>query len=40
VVDWGGLLGKAEVMAIRTISPAKFVNRGGRFPAPMRSLTN
>lgn len=39
-VDWGGLLGKAEVMPIRTISPAGFVRRGGRFPAPMRSLTN
>ncbi len=39
-VDWGGLLGKAEVMPVRTISPAGFVRRGGRFPAPMRSLTN
>lgn len=39
-VDYGGLLGKAPIMAVRTISSAGFVNRGGRVPAPTRSLTN
>lgn len=39
-VDWGGLLGAAQVMPVRNLSPGVFVNRGGRFPAPMRSLTN
>jgi uncharacterized protein (UPF0210 family) len=40
MVDYGGLLGKAPIMEVRTISSAGFVNRGGRIPAPMRSLTN
>jgi len=39
-VDYGGLLGKAPIMEVRTISSAGFVGRGGRIPAPMRSLTN
>jgi uncharacterized protein len=39
-VDYGGLLGKAPIMPVRTISSAGFVERGGRIPAPMRSLTN
>lgn len=39
-VNWGGLLGSAKVMPVRTISPAGFINRGGRFPAPISSLTN
>jgi len=40
MVDYGGLLGKAPIMEVRTISCAGFVGRGGRIPAPMRSLTN
>ncbi len=40
VVDYGGLLGLAPVMSVREISSANFVNRGGRIPAPTRSLTN
>ncbi len=40
MVDYGGLLGKAPIMNVRTISSAGFVGRGGRIPAPMRSLTN
>ncbi|MFZ5947542.1 MAG: PFL family protein [Stygiobacter sp.] len=40
IVDYGGLLGLAPVMEVRTISSQNFVSRGGRFPAPMRSLTN
>ena len=39
-VDYGGLLGKAPIMEVRTISSRGFVNRGGRVPAPTRSLTN
>lgn len=39
-VDYGGLLGKAPIMEVRKISSAGFVERGGRIPAPMRSLTN
>lgn len=39
-VDYGGLLGKAPIMDVRTIDCSTFVGRGGRFPAPTRSLTN
>ena len=40
MVDYGGLLGMAPVMEVRNLSCAKFINRGGKIPAPMRSLTN
>ncbi len=39
-VDYGGLLGKAPIMSVKRISCEKFIGRGGRIPAPMRSLTN
>jgi len=39
-VDYGGLLGKAPIMEVRNISSENFVKRGGRIPAPSRSLTN
>ncbi len=39
-VDFGGLLGTAPVMPLRTYSPAKFIHRGGRIPAPIHSLKN
>ena len=39
-VDYGGLLGEAPIMEVRNISSKRFVERGGRIPAPMRSLTN
>lgn len=39
-VDYGGLLGMAPIMSVRNISCEKFINRGGRIPAPTRSLTN
>ncbi|MHC1736391.1 MAG: PFL family protein [Ignavibacteriaceae bacterium] len=39
-VDYGGLLGKAPIMEVRKLSSTNFVQRGGRIPAPMRSLTN
>ena len=37
-VEFGGLLGYAPVMEINTYSPAKFIARGGRIPAPIHSL--
>lgn len=40
VADYGGLLGRAPVMPVRALSCAPFVLRGGRIPAPIRSLTN
>lgn len=39
-VDYGGLLGLAPIMPVSTLSSENFVLRGGRIPAPMRSLTN
>ena len=39
-VSFGGLLGAAPVMKISTLSPAKFISRGGRIPAPIHSLKN
>ncbi|PID63092.1 MAG: PFL family protein [Ignavibacteriae bacterium] len=39
-IDYGGLLGKAPVMDVRHLSSNNFVGRGGRIPAPVRSLTN
>ncbi len=39
-VEFGGLLGTAPIMAINTYSPAKFISRGGRIPAPIHSLKN
>ena len=37
---FGGLLGTAPIMPISTKSPAKFIHRGGRIPAPIQSLKN
>ncbi len=39
-VEFGGLLGYAPVMELNTYSPAKFIGRGGRIPAPIHSLKN
>lgn len=39
-LSFGGLLGGGPVMPLSTYSPAKFINRGGRIPAPMQSLKN
>ncbi len=39
-VSFGGLLGEAPVMAVKTESPAVFIGRGGRIPAPIHSLKN
>ncbi len=39
-VEFGGLLGGAPIIAIHPYSSKLFVNRGGRIPAPIISLTN
>ena len=39
-VEFGGLLGSAPVMPVRSESPAAFIARGGRIPAPLQSLRN
>lgn len=39
-VDYGGLLGRAPIMPVSTLNSSGFVTRGGRIPAPSRSLTN
>ena len=39
-VKFGGLLGYAPIMDISTVSPLRFISRGGRIPAPIHSLKN
>ena len=39
-VSFGGLLGTAPIMPLNTYSPARFIARGGRIPAPIHSLKN
>ncbi|GAB5083929.1 PFL family protein [Ruminococcus sp. 25CYCFAH16] len=39
-LEFGGLLGSGPVMKVNTRSPAKFISRGGRIPAPMHSIKN
>ncbi len=39
-LDFGGLLGSGPVMPVNTYSPAEFIARGGRIPAPLQSLKN
>lgn len=39
-LSFGGLLGGGPVMPVSTYSPAKFIGRGGRIPAPMQALKN
>ncbi len=39
-VSFGGLLGYAPIIPLNTSSPAKFIHRGGRIPAPIHSLKN
>ncbi len=40
MVSFGGLLGYAPVMRLNEKSPAAFIARGGRIPAPIHSLKN
>ena len=39
-VEFGGLLGYAPIMPVNTFSSERFVNRGGRIPAPIHSFKN
>lgn len=39
-VEFGGLLGHAPVLAVNAFKADTFIARGGRIPAPVRSLTN
>lgn len=39
-VKFGGLLGTAPIMPVKTASPARFIKRGGRIPAPTHSQKN
>lgn len=40
MLDFGGLFGQGPVMPVSRFSPAKFICRGGRVPAPLQSLRN
>lgn len=40
IVNFGGLLGSAPVMAISEYSSEDFIARGGRIPAPVHSFKN
>ena len=40
VVEFGGLLGRAPIMAVHPYSSARFIQRGGRIPAPLQGLNN
>jgi hypothetical protein len=39
-VEFGGLLGRAPIMAVNKASSKLFIERGGRIPAPIHSLRN
>ncbi len=39
-IDFGGLLGTAPIMPYNANSPAEFIARGGRIPAPLHSQRN
>ncbi len=40
MIEFGGLLGSAPIMAVNAFSSAGFIRRGGRIPAPIHSLRN
>lgn len=39
-LNFGGLLGSGPIMDVNRKSPAEFISRGGRIPAPLQSLKN
>ncbi|MPM78043.1 hypothetical protein SDC9_125053 [bioreactor metagenome] len=39
-VEFGGLLGKAPIIAVNPYGCDNFIKRGGRIPAPIQSLRN
>ena len=40
IVEFGGLLGSAPIMAVNAFSSRDFIRRGGRIQAPIHSLRN
>ncbi len=40
IVEFGGLLGYAPIMPVNGFSNERFINRGGRIPAPIHSFKN
>ena len=38
--EFGGLLGYAPIIPVSKFKADTFIARGGRIPAPVRSLTN
>lgn len=40
MVEFGGIFGRAPVMAVNTASSAHFIGRGGHIPAPIHSFKN
>lgn len=40
MVEFGGLLGYCPIIEVNPYSAVEFIARGGRIPAPIRSLTN
>ncbi len=40
MVEYGGLLGSAPIMAVNKFASTDFIRRGGRIPAPIHSLRN
>ena len=40
MVEFGGLLGSAPIMAVSRFDSSRFVRRGGRIPAPITSMRN
>lgn len=40
MVEYGGLMGSAPIMPVHPYSSKKFIERGGRIPAPLHSLRN
>ena len=40
IVEFGGLLGYTPIIKVHPFSSEEFIRRGGRIPAPVRSLTN
>jgi uncharacterized protein len=39
-VEFGGLLGKAPILAVNRFSSKEFIHRSGRIPAPLHSFKN
>ena len=40
IADWGGLFGSSPVMEVNQFDSSRFIDRGGRIPAPVHSFKN